>query len=174
MNATLPIQLRSKETLRTIAFDLSAVLFIYFIPAISHMLNAPVYFIEPMRIALVLALLHTTKRNAYVLAITLPIFSFLVSAHPMFAKMLIITAELTLNVFLFYYLLNKLKSAPLAILTSIVLSKAFYYAIKFLLINFAIASLGMVGIPILMQVLMTLVFTAYCWVIFQKKAPATK
>ncbi len=173
MNATLPIQLRSKETLRAIAFDLLAVLFIYFIPAIAHMLKVPVYFIEPMRLALILAMLHTTKRNAYVLAITLPVFSFLISAHPVFAKMLLITAELTLNVFLFYYLFNKMKSAPLAILTSIVLSKAFYYSIKFLIVNLAIASLGMVGIPILMQVLMALVFTGYCWIIFKNKTPKT-
>jgi len=169
MKSNVALQLKSKETIRAAVLDVAALLFIYFVPAISHMLKLPVYFIEPMRLALILALLHTTRRNAYILALTLPVFSFLISAHPMLPKMLLITAELTLNVFLFYVLLKKIKSAPLAVLLSIAGSKLFYYLIKFALINTAIMATGLVGIPIVMQVVMTLVFAGYAMFFLQKK-----
>jgi hypothetical protein len=168
MKANLALQLKSKETVRIILLDVAALLFIYFVPAISHMLKLPVYFIEPMRLALILALLHTTRRNAYVIALTLPIFSFLISAHPVLPKMLLITAELSLNVFLFYLFMKKMKSAPLAILLSIAGSKLFYYLVKFALINTAILATGLVGIPILMQVAMSLLFAGYAFLIFKK------
>ena len=169
MKTTLTLQLRSKETMRSIVFDLLALLFIYFVPAISHMLKLPVYFVEPMRLALVIALLYTTKRNAFIIALTLPVFSFLVSAHPIVPKMLLIAAELSLNVFLFYFILKKYKSAPLAIFSSIILSKAFYYLVKFALVNSAIMATGLVGIPIYVQVIMTMIFTGYAWFFFKQK-----
>src|SRR6056297_3145024 len=87
-------------------FDLAAIAFIYFIPAISHMLSIPLYLLEPMRIILILALVHTHKVNAYVLAATLPFFTFLVSGHPILPKAFLISAELVLNVFLFFTLLR--------------------------------------------------------------------
>ncbi|MDY0202455.1 MAG: hypothetical protein RBR40_15895, partial [Tenuifilaceae bacterium] len=72
---TMPITTR--KTIAYVLFDIFALAFIYLIPTISHMLSFPLYLIEPMRIALVLALVHTTKRNAYIIALTLPLFSFL-------------------------------------------------------------------------------------------------
>ncbi len=169
MNNTLAINFKSREIVKSIIFDASALLFIFFVPAISHMLSVPVYFIEPMRLALILMLLHTTKRNAYIIALTLPLFSFLVSAHPIPPKMMLITAELVLNVFLFYLFVNKLKSVPAAILTSIIGSKAFYYLIKFGLINTAILSSGLVGIPIYMQIIMAFAFTGYAFITLKLK-----
>ena len=133
------------------------------------MLKLPVYFIEPMRLALVLVLLHTTKRNAYIIALALPVFSFMISAHPVVPKMMLITAELVLNVFLFYFFAKRLKSVPAAIFTSILASKVFYYAVKFLLVNTAILSTGLVGIPVYMQVIMTVLFTAYAMLLMRSK-----
>jgi hypothetical protein len=169
MNNTLALQLKSKETVKSILFDVAALLFIFFVPAISHMLKVPVYFIEPMRLALILMLLHTTKRNAYLIALTLPVFSFLVSAHPVPPKMMLMTAELVLNVFLFYLFANKLKSVPAAILTSIIGSKVFYYLVKFGLVNAAILSSGLVGIPIYMQIIMAFAFTGYAFITLKLK-----
>jgi hypothetical protein len=170
MKTTLSVQLKSKETIRALLFDLVALLFIYLVPTISHMLKLPVYFIEPMRLALIIAMLHTNRKNAYLIALTLPVFSFLISAHPIAPKMMLITAELAINVFLFYYIFKRYKSAPLAIFSSIILSKAFYYLVKFLLISSAVMATGLVGIPIIAQVVMTVIFTAYAWLIFVKRA----
>lgn len=159
----------SKQSIRSILFDIGAIAFIYFIPAISHLVSLPVYYIEPMRLMLILALVHTTKKNAYLIALTLPLFSFLISAHPIFAKMLLITFELTLNVFIFYALVNKFKHAFFPILISIIASKLVYYGIKFGLIQLAILKSGLISTPMAMQITTTLVFSVYLFLLFKKK-----
>ena len=50
--------------IKTYLIDLLLISFIYFLPALSHMLAFPVYYLDPMRIALVITLAHTTKRNS--------------------------------------------------------------------------------------------------------------
>jgi hypothetical protein len=155
-------QLTSKKTLSFVLFDILALAFIYFVPTISHMLSFPLYLIEPMRIALILALVHTTKRNAYIIAITLPLFSFLVSAHPVFYKMMLITGELVINVWLFYFIFNKTKNAFASILSSIILSKAIYYLAKFIAIAVIIkSSESLIATSLYIQMATTLVFSAY-------------
>ncbi|MFA5647591.1 MAG: hypothetical protein WC951_04710 [Bacteroidales bacterium] len=164
---TMPITTR--KTIAYVLFDIFALAFIYLIPTISHMLSFPLYLIEPMRIALVLALVHTTKRNAYIIALTLPLFSFLVSAHPVFYKMLLISGELVLNVWLFYFLLKRTKNAFASILSSIILSKALYYAVKFIAITLILkTSEVLVATPFYIQAATTLVFSVYIGFMFKK------
>ncbi len=153
---------------RSILFDLIAISFIYFVPTISHVLSLPVYLIEPMRLMLILALVHTTKQNAYILALTMPLFSFLLSAHPVLPKMLLITFELSLNVFLFHLLLSKFRNIFFPIFFSILGSKIIYYIIKYGLIQFAILKSGLISTPILIQILMTLIFSGYLFFFYKK------
>ncbi|MGM0649857.1 MAG: hypothetical protein ACQES1_05035 [Bacteroidota bacterium] len=169
MNNSLTINLKSRKTIQTIIFNLVAFLFIFLVPAISHLIMLPVYYIDPMRLMVILMLLHTSKANAYVIALTLPAFSFLLSGHPIPPKMVLITAELLLNVFLFFFLSNKIKSVPAALLISVIGSKVFYYLVKLVLINAAIITTGLVGIPIYMQVIMALLFTGYAFAVIKKK-----
>ncbi|MCF8331597.1 MAG: hypothetical protein K9H84_04015 [Bacteroidales bacterium] len=169
MNNSLSINIKSRKTLQTIIFNASAFLFIFLVPAISHLIMLPVYYIEPMRLMLILMLLHTTRSNAYIIALTLPAFSFLLSGHPVPPKMMLITTELTLNVFLFFFFVNKIKSVPAALITSVVGSKVIYYLVKLVLINAAILSTGLVGIPIYMQIIMLLLFTGYAFIAIKKK-----
>jgi len=161
--------LLSKHNIRSILFDIAAIAFIYFVPAISHLLSLPVYYIEPMRLMLILALVHTTQKNAYLIALTLPLFSFLISAHPIFPKMLLITFELSLNVFIFFALANKFKHTFFPILISIIASKLVYYGIKFGLIQLAILKSGLISTPIAMQITTTLIFSVYLFLLFKKK-----
>jgi hypothetical protein len=164
------LQLTSKRTLGTVIFDILALAFIYFVPTISHMLNFPLYLIEPMRIALVLALVHTTKRNAYVIALTLPIFSYLVSAHPVFYKMMLISGELIINVWLFYFIFNRTKNAFVSILSSIILSKAIYYLAKFIAIVLIFkVNENIVSTSLYIQAATTLVFSLYLGLMFREK-----
>jgi len=156
------------SVMRSILLNIVAVTFIFFVPALSHMLSLPVYLIEPMRIMLILAMVHTNRANAYVLAVGLPLFSFLVSSHPVFAKMILIAAELSLNVYLFY-LLRKKTNVFLSAMGSVVLSKLAYYIVKFALLQFALLKGGLVGIPIYMQVIMTLIFSTYAWIILKNQ-----
>lgn len=158
------------SVIKSVLIDLFAVLFIYLIPTFSHLLALPVYFIEPMRLMVILAMVHTHRKNAYLLALTLPLFSFLISAHPSFYKTLIITGELLLNVWLFYYLLKRFGNTFAAMVSSILFSKIAYYLVKFLFINLVLVQSNLISTPIYFQVITMVVFSAYAWLIFRKKA----
>ncbi len=160
-------QIYNKEIIKSIALDLSALAFIYLIPTFAHLTSMPIYLIEPMRLMLVLALVHTNKRNAYILALTLPLFSFLLSSHPVFAKMLLISFELSLNVFLFYLLKDRFLKVFPAILLSIIFSKIAYYSIKFGLLSYAILDGSLISTPLFIQLITTTVFSLYLFLVFR-------
>jgi hypothetical protein len=160
---------KQRKTIMSALIDISAVVFIYFVPTISHLISLPLYFIEPMRMMLIFSLVHTHKNNAYLLALTLPLFSYFLSGHPVFPKMLLITFELSFNVFLFYLLNSKMKNVFPAILLSILISKLAYYLIKFVLINMAIIHSGLISTPIFIQILTTLVFSTYLYLMLGRK-----
>lgn len=166
---SLPIQSIQKKTLISIFVDLSALALIYMVPTISHLISLPVYLIEPMRLMLILALVHTNKANAIILALSMPLFSFLISGHPVFPKMVLITFELLLNVLLFYGLVKKMKHVLPSILLSIVLSKITYYIIKFGLIKLSIIDTGLISTPIFIQVIMTFIFSVYLFKFYKEK-----
>ena len=139
----------SKNILRIILIDSSIVLLMFFLPAISHFLSFPLYKVEPMRI-MVLAgyLLSANKKNAYSLAFVLPLVSFFLTGHPLMIKSILMMCELSINVFLFSLLIEKKLNVFFAMLTSIVLSKVFYYSIKFLLISAGIMNTNIVDTQI--------------------------
>lgn len=174
---TLSRSFLQKTMVISILTDIGAMAFIYLVPAVSHLLSLPVYLIEPMRLMLILAMVHTSKSNAYLLALTLPLFSLVISGHPVFPKMLLIAFELSMNVFLFYILAKRIKFVFPAILLSIVISKMLYYALKFLLIQLAVIETGLITTPILVQVIMTFLFSFYMYLFFRNnqdnKYPST-
>ncbi|MCO6472792.1 MAG: hypothetical protein PHW27_10125 [Melioribacteraceae bacterium] len=151
----------SKEIVKSSVFDVSAIAFIYLIPVISHMLVFPIYYLEPMRLMLILAIAHTSKKNALVISATLPLFSFLISAHPVFIKSLLIMGELAFNAWLFFYLSEKFKNKFSTMLLSVAASKMVYYVIKFGLLSFALLEGSLVATPIAIQVVMMLLLSAY-------------
>ena len=155
----------SISKINNIVFDLIALLAIYLVPAFSHLLGLPIYFLEPMRIMLILAIVHTSRKNAFLIALTLPLFSFLISAHPSLVKTSLITSELLLNVFLFFFLFEKLSNKTLSIFLSIIASKIFYYLFKFLLINSALISGDLILTPMYIQILMVLFLSGYIYLV---------
>ena len=155
----------SISKIRVIVFDLMALLAIYLVPSVSHLFSFPVYYIEPMRIMLILAIAHTTRKNAYLIALTLPVFSMLISAHPSLIKTSLITGELILNVWLFFFLSEKLSNKVLGMFSSMVLSKLIYYLIKFLLINTALMTGNLISTPIYIQLIMLFILSGYVYLI---------
>ncbi len=168
MSTNQAMSLSAKKILPITLLDIAGLAFIYFVPALSHMLSLPIYFIEPMRLFLILALVHTNKTNAYILALTLPLFSFAVSAHPVLPKMLLITGELVFNVFLFFLFMKYVKNTFASIFLAIVGSKMTYYLVKFILLQLVVLKGGLVSTPILIQVITTIVFSVYCGFLFRK------
>ena len=157
-----------KSYIKPAALDVFALAFIYFLPAISHMLSIKLYLIEPMRLMLVLALVHTNRKNAYLLALTLPLFSFLISSHPVLIKTMLISAELVVNVALFYFLVKRIHVLP-AIFLSIWLSKIFYYGLKYISILTIFPGERLISTPILIQLATSAVFSLYLFAFLRKR-----
>lgn len=155
----------TKERIRTSIIDIFAIAFIYFIPTISHLLSLPIFLIEPMRIMIIISLAHTTKRNSYFIALTLPFFSYAISAHPSIFKTILIALELTFNVWLFYKFFSIIKRHFPAILVSILISKLCYYIIKFGLIGFTLLKTPLVSTPIYLQLITTIALSLYIFFI---------
>ncbi|HAQ65640.1 MAG TPA: hypothetical protein DCR43_07300 [Bacteroidales bacterium] len=165
---TMTFPYRSAVT--SVFLDIAAIAFVFFVPAMSHLTGIPIYLVEPMRIMVVLALLHSHRYNAWALAIILPAFSFFVSGHPYPIKMVIITAELLLNVFLFHLLIKKITPFA-AMLTAIVASKVFYYLLKYVVVVAGMLQMDLFATPILIQMITALVFSGYAYLILH---PAKK
>lgn len=154
---------------RSAIADTAALIFVGLVPAASHLFNIPIYYIEPMRIMLILALLYSSKWNAYALAIALPIFSFLVSGHPVPLKMLIIMAELILNAWLFLLFYRYSKMPFLSTFGSIILSKVFCYSMYLMMFSVAFVKAEAGLTFLIIQVLLTLFLSSMVWLIVQHR-----
>jgi hypothetical protein len=162
-------QILSLPLKREIIFDSAALVFIGLTPAFAHFASLPLYMIEPMRLMLVLALVHTNRMNAWLLAAILPLFSYLVSGHPEPLKMLVITAELLSNTGLFLLLIRRGIYPFLAMFLAIVLSKLFCYLLYILLFpwSFVIAE-AQTGF-LMIQGVVTFLLSGYSAFIFSRK-----
>jgi hypothetical protein len=139
------------------------------VPAASHMFKIPVYYIEPMRVMLILALLYSSRWNAYTLAIVLPLFSYLVSGHPDPLKMMVIMAELVLNAWLFLYFYRKTRIPFLSTFGSIIISKMFCYAMYLVVFSMAFVKAEAEMSFLFAQMSLTLVLSSVVWLITKRK-----
>jgi len=157
------------ENLHRAIFDFIALAFVYFVPALTHLFDFPIYLVEPMRLVLILALAHSNKSNAMLLACSLPIFSFIVSSHPVFAKAMLIGVELVLNGWLFFKFKDKFSNIFLATISSILISKIVYYAVKAGLIYGSLLNSELITTPITIQIITTIIYSTYIYMIINKK-----
>lgn len=147
-----------------VLLDFVVVLLFYMVPTLSHLTSIPLYKFEPMRCALLLNLLLTgNKKNAYIMAITLPLFSFLVGGHPFFLKTLLMALELSINVLLFFYLLRRINNSALSILLAVVLSKVAYYILKIGLIKMGFFVSPLFTTSPLIQLLLVVIIALTFW-----------
>lgn len=167
MMKTIAYRLDNPRIGRNVILDFIALAFIYFAPSLTHLINLPVYMIEPMRLMLILSMVHSGKYNSFMLAMTLPLFSFLVSSHPAAGKMLIITAELVLNVFLFYFFIGRFSRPFLAMIASIILSKLVAYAMYFVFFTMAFVKSEAEISFLLIQLITTIIFSFYTGIFLQ-------
>ena len=164
---------QSRPAIKIAVIDLLALVFIYFTPALSHMLSLPVYLIEPMRLMLILSIAHSSKVNSFILALSLPLFSHLISAHPVFLKTVLISLELTLFSFLFYEFSKKFKSVFLVMLVSVAIGKLFYYIAKYLFISYGLINSELISTPIYMQIITSIAFGLYVSIIMNRNKPGS-
>ncbi len=121
--------------------DILVLTAVYFIPAFVHATNFPLYYFEPMRLLLFAALLISRNNmNAFFLAITLPLVSTILPPHhPPFYKAVIMSLELFVNVACFVWAVGKIKWPPFVLFfISTIVSKIFYYCLKFIFIKMSL------------------------------------
>ena len=133
------------------------------------MLTVPLYLFEPMSILLILSIVHTSKKNSFIIAASLPIISFVLSAHPVFFKVILIASELALTVGLFYFINQRIKNMFVVTVVTILLSKIYYYIGKFLLIKLTLIEGELVSTPLYIQGIVILVLSVYVYFIFNRK-----
>lgn len=159
----------SRSTIKTALFDISALMFIYITPTISHLLNFPLYLLEPMRLMMILVLIHTGKKNVLFIAFTLPVFSYLISSHPSLIKSLLIGGELVLNVYLFWGLEKIIKNSFFTAFLSIIISKLVYYAFKAIFLSTSLMQGELISTSLYIQLIMTCLFSTYVFIFMSKK-----
>ena len=163
------ITISAKPLITSILFDFIAVVFIFLVPSISHLVGIPLYILDPMRCALFFAILFTNKKNTYTIALLLPMVSFLISSHPYFYKVFLISSELVINVWLFYFFAEKFKNVFFITLTSIIISKAIYYLFKFILMGFLSINDSLVSTSITIQLFVALALSIIMTIFFRKQ-----
>ncbi len=124
-----------KINLRVALYDLIAISTVYLVPIVSHLTLFPFYYLEPMRVILIVSLCHFPMINSIILAISLPGLSFLTVGHPNVFKALLITMEMLINIGFFNILRKNIQNKFFVVSVSICFSKIFYYAFKWLFIE---------------------------------------
>ena len=123
------------EIIRLAIIDIFLIAIAYMLPVLAHRTAFPLYWFDPMRVVVLAGLLWTANRkNAFLLALTVPLFTFGLTGHPLLLKGLLIAAELTVNLLLLAWMERKTGSIFWGMLFSILLSKVFYYLLKGLLV----------------------------------------
>lgn len=141
----------------TILIDIALLAALYLLPGFSHATALPLYMFEPMRVALIIALLFTTRANAFLIALTLPLASFLLSGHPAPFKALLMGIELMVLVASYGYLAEKLRVPAVAALTAAILvGKLVYYTMKYAALSAGLLGGSLVSTPLQTQVLLAL------------------
>lgn len=120
---------------------------------------------EPMRIIVVIAMLHSSQYNAYLLAISLPLLSLLLSNHPSVMKTFILSADLLLNIFLYFRINKFYQNKFLSMAVSIIISKAVYYLLKYLLIKLSLIDGDLVATPLYIQFIIIITLSIYTFFI---------
>jgi hypothetical protein len=158
-----------KTFIQTALFNILMFGFVFAIPYVSRYTGIPFYVIEPMRLAVILAIAHMNRWNAYILALVLPLFMFLTAMHPLVYKTLLVCLELLLNVSLFYFLLKMIKNAFFTMLISIAAGKMIYYGLKYLFIDIQLIDGQLVSTPIIYQLLTIIIYSGYIYLILRMR-----
>ena len=121
-------------------------------PFIAHVTKLPLYYLEPMRIMIIIFFIRGYMKDAFVFSILYPIISFLISGHPMIYKMPLVMIDLFLNILIFYILTRKDINIYISFIVSVVISKILYYILKYMIFTVILAkSQGLIETNILIQ-----------------------
>ena len=154
MTAALATFSRHKTTF---LIDVALLAALYFLPSLSHVTALPLYMLEPMRVALIIALLFTNRANTYFIAFTIPLASAMITGHPTPFKALLMGIEFSVLVACYSYLVQLIRIPAFAALTAaIVISKVLYYTMKFAALGAGLLTGSLVSTPLQTQLILAL------------------
>ena len=148
-------------TLRThrnvILIDILLLAALYLLPSFSHLTALPLYKLEPMRIALVVALLFTHRTNAYLIALTIPLASAWITGHPPPLKAVLMGIEFSILVATYAHLVRKDRMPVfVALAAGILLGKAVYYSMKYVALSAGWLGGSLITTPVQTQLILGL------------------
>jgi len=152
MSAALAIINRHRNVL---LIDLVLLTALYLLPSFSHLTALPLYKLEPMRVALIIALLFTNRANAYLIAFTIPLASAWITGHPPPLKAVLMGIEFSILVATYLHLVRK-DHIPtfVALAAGILLGKAVYYSMKFMALSAGWLGGSLVSTPVQTQLVL--------------------
>jgi len=144
-----------QQTQRIVITDILILAVVYFIPAMAHMSNYKIYYLDPMRFFMLTGfLLSRNNINACILALTIPLFSSVVSGHPPFFKALLICIELLINIGSFLLFIKKWKwHTGVLLFICTIASKCVYYGCKYIFIETGLIRQELVATDLLTQLI---------------------
>ena len=151
--------------IKSLLIDLGGILLIYFLPEISSLLDVQFYLFEPIRVIIIITIVHTSKENTYIIAVLLPAVSYLFSNHPSIIKTFILTGDLLLNIFLYFSLIKFKINKFLLMSMCIVGSKLAYYLAKYLLTQFSVLKGDLITTPLSIQIMIVIILSGYVYLL---------
>ena len=152
MSAALAIINRHRNVL---LIDIVLLTALYLLPSFSHLTALPLYKLEPMRVALIIALLFTNRANAYLIAFTIPLASAWITGHPPPLKAVLMGIEFSILVATYLHLVRKDHIPTFVALTAgILLGKAVYYSMKFMALSAGWLGGSLVSTPVQTQLVL--------------------
>jgi len=137
--------------------DVILLLALYLVPSVSHLTAIPLYMFEPMRIALLVALLFTNRTNTYFIAVTIPLASVVLTGHPEPLKAVLMAIEFSVLVAAYGLLARRLRIPVVAALAAAILvSKVIYYAMKSVALDAGWLSGSLISTPLQTQLVLAL------------------
>ena len=118
-----------------------------------------------MIVIIIIAIVHTSKENAYILAVLLPAAFYLFSNHPSAIKTFILSGDLLFNIFLYFNLMKLKINKFLLMSMCIVASKLAHYLAKYLLIQFTVLKGDLIATPIYIQIMIVIVLSGYVYLL---------
>ena len=114
----------------------------------THGGSGKLYMFEPMRVALIVALLFTNRANTYFIAFTIPLASAMITGHPEPVKAVLIGIELSILVATYGYL-ARMERIPVAVALAagILLGKVAYYAMKSMALSTGLLTGKLISTP---------------------------
>lgn len=124
---------RQDSLARAIITDLLILGLFLLVLTYAHILPIPLYQLDPMKALLLVTIIYSSRGNAMLMAIFLPLLSFVSTGHPVAPKFLLISLELAI----FTSILTQQKDTGKInlLLGAVLLSKLGYYLLKASLIG---------------------------------------